>query len=199
MAAPEPKTVREGKRVSKPSSLNLSGRYMNPDHEEFMCSLEAIELPDIRLVSDGDFEEGARIVVYLEALGRLEGDIKEKTDSGFVLNVDLSKPRLVKINDKLRALQSRDDDDGDEIRRHNRFEPANQTSHLTLSDGRTYPCEVVDISISGAAINVEVIPSIGTYVMLGKMRGRVTRILNEGIAIEFVRMLDKDALDQNLS
>lgn len=172
---------------------------MNPDHEEFMCSLEAIELPDIRLVSDGDFEEGTRIVVYLEALGRLEGDIKEKTDSGFVLNVDLSKPRLVKINDKLKALQKREDDDGDEIRRHNRFEPANQTSHLTLSDGRTYPCEVVDISISGAAINVEVIPSIGTYVMLGKMRGRVTRILNDGIAIEFVRMLDKEALDQNLS
>ena len=178
MAAPELKKVKEGEKVSDTAFLSLSGRYMNPDHGEYECALESVELPDIKLKSDGECEEGTRVVVYLEELGRLEGDITDKTEDGFVLSVDLSKPRLVKINDKLAELQNREDKSDSNLRRHNRFEPTNQTSHLTLSDGRTYPCEVVDISMRGAAINVEVIPSIGTYVMLGKTQHHTCPVPN---------------------
>jgi hypothetical protein len=170
--------------------LNLTGRYMTPDQMEYSCVLEHVNLPEMHLSTEGAFALESRIVVYLDELGRLEGEITGKTESGFVFNVDMTKPRLVKINEKLGFLQDRGDSGSTDLRRHNRIEPNQQTSHLTLSDGRTYPCEVVDISISGAAIDVEVIPTIGTYVMLGKMRGRVTRILEEGIAIEFVKILN---------
>ncbi len=167
---------------------------MTPDRMEYPCTLEQVDLPEIHLSTVGAFEPDGRIVVYLEELGRLEGDITGKTENGFAFSVDMTKPRLVKINEKLGSLQTREKDGDDGLRRHNRIEPSRQTSHLTLSDGRTYPCEVVDISISGAAINVEVIPSVGTYVMLGKMRGRITRILENGIAIEFVKMLEATKL-----
>ena len=183
-----------------PKPLKLSGRYMTPDQMEFPCSLDKVDLPELHIQTNGDFKDGEHIIIYLEELGRMEGNVTSHTENGFVLNVDLSKPRLVKINDLLKALQDRKDDDkGSNLRRHSRYEPSQQSSHLTLSDGRTYPCEVVDISISGAAIKVEVIPSLGTYVMLGKMRGRVIRILEDGIAIEFVRVLDSSTLDRSLS
>lgn len=163
---------------------------MTSDRMEYSCTLEQVDLPEIHLSTEGAFEPDDRVVVYLDELGRLEGDITGKTENGFAFSVDMTKPRLVKINEKLGSLQARDKDENAEPRRHSRIEPSSQTSHLTLSDGRTYPCEVVDISISGAAIDVEVIPSVGTYVMLGKMRGRVTRILENGIAVEFVKMLE---------
>ena len=50
---------------------------------------------------------------------------------------------------------------------------------------------MIDISVSGAGIKTEVMPSIGTYLMLGKMRGRVVRYLEHGVAIEFVKQLDR--------
>ncbi len=198
MAKPELNT--DSTLASSEASLELSGRYMNANQMEFPCTLNSIDLPDLAIKTSGEFDPGERVIVYLEELGRLEGDVREETDDGFVLCVDMNKPRLVKINERLKSLQNRKTgDEADELRRHPRFSPANQTSHLTLSDGRTYPCEVVDISISGAAINVEVIPALGTYVMLGKMRGRVARILDAGIAIEFVRVLDAHALNETLA
>ena len=34
-------------------------------------------------------------------------------------------------------------------------------------------------------------PSLGTYVMLGKMRGRVVRYLENGVAIEFAKPVEQ--------
>lgn len=73
------------------------------------------------------------------------------------------------------------------------------SSQLILPDGRTYPGETVDISISGAAVRVDVILAIGTYVMLGKMRGRVTRIHGDDIGIEFVKMFDTAGLKNSFN
>ena len=67
-----------------------------------------------------------------------------------------------------------------------------------LPDGREYPCEVVDISLSGAAVKVEVMPAVGTNLLLGKMRGRVVRYLESGIAIEFVKPLDRQQLNDQV-
>ena len=41
-------------------------------------------------------------------------------------------------------------------------------------------------------------PSLGTYIMLGKMRGRVVRYLDNGIAIEFVKLLDRSQLSEHV-
>ena len=39
-------------------------------------------------------------------------------------------------------------------------------------------------------MQIPVPTSVGTYLMLGKMRGRVVRYLEHGVAIEFVKQLD---------
>ena len=59
-----------------------------------------------------------------------------------------------------------------------------------LPDGRVYPCEVFDISVASAAIKTDVMPGLGTFLMLGRMKGRVIRYLENGVAIEFVKYLD---------
>jgi len=58
---------------------------------------------------------------------------------------------------------------------------------------------VIDISLSGAGLRSRSKPSIGSPVMLGRMRGRVVRHLEDGFAIEFLTPLDRSDLDSALT
>ena len=141
---------------------------------------------------------GDIIVSYIDEIGRIEAKIVDKLPDGFRIEFLLSDARREKIAARIRSLIERMRFGMPEQRRHPRFMPEDGKSSLTLPDGRVYPCEVVDISVSGAGIKTSVVPSIGTYVMLGKMRGRVTRVLSFGVAIEFVKLLDGKTLDDHI-
>ena len=79
-----------------------------------------------------------------------------------------------------------------EDRRHERVAPRNPISVLKLTDGRQYQCRIIDLSLSGAAVEIEVKPAIGTQVTLGTMRGQVVRHFDEGVAVEFA-VLQREA------
>ena len=49
-----------------------------------------------------------------------------------------------------------------------------------------------------AAVKVDVMPSLGTYIMLGKMRGRIVRYVDSGIAIEFLKPLNTTQLSAQI-
>ncbi|WP_420410464.1 PilZ domain-containing protein [Hoeflea sp.] len=81
-----------------------------------------------------------------------------------------------------------------EDRRHERLAANNPSSEIRLDDGRVYPCRIIDLSVSGAAIEIDVRPAFGTMVVLGNMRGRVVRHFQEGIALEFTTIQPEDAI-----
>jgi hypothetical protein len=66
---------------------------------------------------------------------------------------------------------------------------------LHLLDGRQYPCRIIDLSLSGAAIEIEVKPAVGVQVTLGTMRGQIVRHFEEGVAIEFAIVQRPETLD----
>ena len=72
-------------------------------------------------------------------------------------------------------------------------------SVLHLVDGRQYPCRIIDLSLSGAAIEIEVKPAIGIQVTLGTMRGQVVRHFDDGLAIEFAVIQRAESLDAEFS
>jgi CheY-like chemotaxis protein len=59
------------------------------------------------------------------------------------------------------------------------------TTIITLRNGKEYDCQVLDLSLGGAALQVEVRPDVGERVHVGRTEGRVVRHTNEGIAVEF--------------
>jgi hypothetical protein len=183
---------------SVPATTVLFGRYMLPNRAEFPCRVDDLGPGGALFLSSGDGEVGDVIVSYIDEIGRIEARILAKQGEGFRVEFVLSEARREKLAAKLQSLLQRRRSGLPEQRRHPRFMPEDSKSSLTLPDGRVYPCEVVDISVSGAAIKTTVVPSIGTYVMLGRMRGRITRMLSFGIAIEFVRLLDGRALDDHI-
>ena len=85
-----------------------------------------------------------------------------------------------------------------EDRRHDRLTPRVTRTELKLEDGRRYPCRLMDLSLSGAAVDIDIRPPIGTAVQLGSMRGRVVRHFVEGVAIEFLTLQSREALTEFL-
>lgn len=178
----------------------LFGRYMRPDQQEFPCQLSSIDDTQVTVITRGEADFSERLVLYLDEIGRLEGEVIHRTATGFTLGLSLSASQADRLQKRLEWLRNKDDGEaGDEQRRHARYQPSDAASQLSLPDGRAYPCEIIDISVSGAAVRVDVIPAIGSYVMIGKMRGRVTRIHAEGVGIEFVKMLDTAGLKSSFA
>ena len=168
----------------------LFGRYMLPDMSEHPCQVIDLTTTGATFLSDHMPYSGLTIVAYIEELGRIEAITHNAVPGGFRITFALKGVRLEKLESRIKWLNEKTAS-GEEGRRHSRFEPRDSQSQITLPDGRVYSCEVIDISVSGAGIVVDVMPSLGTYVMLGKMRGRVVRYLENGIGIEFVRPLER--------
>ncbi|CAN0488657.1 unnamed protein product, partial [Discosporangium mesarthrocarpum] len=151
----------------------LFGRYMRPDQQEYACQVGAIDARKIEVIANHEVEFGEHIVAYLDQIGRIEGLVSARNEGSFTISLALTGTRLERFEKRLEWLNDRENGDDADQRRHERYQPSESASQLILPDGRNYPCEILDISVSGAAVKVDVIPSIGTYVMLGKMRGRV--------------------------
>ncbi len=173
--------------TSKMSGI-MFGRFMLPDMSEHTCQVTNLDQDGARFSTATVVPAGTAIVAYLEDLGRVELTAGQPVAGGFDVHYALSGARLDRLRQRIQWLYEKATG-APEGRKHARYEPQDKNSQITLPDGRIYPCEVVDISVSGAAIKTEVMPSIGTFVTLGRQRGRVVRYMNEGVGIEFVKQL----------
>ncbi len=167
----------------------LFGRFMLPDTSEHACQVSNLTPDGAVFLTESVAAPGTPIVAYINDIGRVEALAGEPVDGGFKVAFQLKGTRRDRIVERLKSLDSKEASAAQ--RRHSRFAPRDTKSHITLPDGRAYPCEVIDISLSGAAVKVDVMPALGTYLFLGKMRGRVVRYHESGIAIEFTRQLDR--------
>jgi len=171
----------------------LFGRLMLPDHTEHPFQISQISPDGATVLTSVVAPIGITIVAYIDEIGRVEAKVISEFDGGLALEFVGTGSRRARLEEKLKWLSENDKETSD-LRRHERFEPKENTSRITMPDGRMYKTEVVDISISGAAVKTDIMPKLGTYVLLGKMRGRVVRYVDDGIAIEFIRPLTQATL-----
>ncbi|MGL4405329.1 MAG: PilZ domain-containing protein, partial [Notoacmeibacter sp.] len=62
-----------------------------------------------------------------------------------------------------------------------------------------YPCRLVDLSLSGAAVSVAIKPALGTPVRLGVKQARVVRHFEDGVALEFTSLQTRESLNEAFS
>lgn len=187
----------DGSGARSDSVVVSAGRFMLADFSEHACRVSEFTASQARLHTDVEAGIGTRVIAYFDNIGRIEGVLAEKTLDGYVLRFDISEQRREKIAARLRWLRE-GGERGIDQRRHPRFKPRDGKSALKMPDGREYPCEVLDISVSGASVRTQVLPAIGSLVMLGRMKGRVVRYHEQGIGIEFLRQMDDDMLRRSV-
>ena len=179
--------------------VSVLGRYMLSDRREFPCQVLEMSPGDATVIAPVPGQVGERVIAYLDHLGRIEGTILESIDGGFVMDVGATQRKREKMAAQLTWLANKDLLDLPEDRRHERVVPDNRHSTVVLDDGRRYNCKIIDISLSGAAIELAVRPAMGTPVTLGRMRARVIRHFQDGVAVEFTSAQEMLAVvQQNL-
>lgn len=175
--------------------VKVYGRFMLEDRTEHPCNVIDISPGSVAFRTDRIGEPGERVVAYLDHIGRLEGVVTRTFDDGFAMTIVASDRKRDKLAAQLTWLANKHELDLPEDRRHERVAPRNPITVLKLDDGRQYRCRIIDLSLSGAAIELEVKPAIGVPVTLGTMRGRVVRHFEDGVAVEFATLQRPDTLD----
>ncbi|WP_181707584.1 PilZ domain-containing protein [Chthonobacter rhizosphaerae] len=165
--------------------INVLGRFMLSNRTEYPCQVVDMSPGGAALMTPVSGVVGERVVAYLDHIGRIEGEITRLFEGGFAMTVNASPRKRDKLASQLTWLANRHVLNLPEDRRHERIVPRNPFSHVILADGRELRCRIIDVSLSGAAVALEFRPPLGEPVTLGRMRARVVRHFDDGIALEF--------------
>lgn len=179
--------------------VNLLGRYMLSDRHEYPCQVINMSPGGMALIAPVTGRQGERVVAYIDHVGRLEGVITRHFDNGFAMTIAATLRKRDRIAAQLTWLANRHLLDSPEDRRHGRFVPKRAMTMLILPNGVNIGCRLIDLSLSGAAVATDQRPPMGALVTLGKVQGRVVRHLDDGFAVEFLRLQHPDFVEESVT
>ncbi|WP_186386410.1 MULTISPECIES: PilZ domain-containing protein [unclassified Stappia] len=179
--------------------VHILGRFMLEDRREYPCQIIDMSPGGAALIAPVPARVGERVVAYVDHIGRIEGEVVREIEGGFAIRINATQRKRDKLANVLTWLANRDVLNLPEDRRHERFTPKNPVTQIVLADGRSYKSLIIDVSLSGASLKTEVKPEIGTAIGIGKMRARVVRHTEDGIAVEFAHIQNRDLLEQHIS
>ena len=185
--------ITPDRRRHKRVGITLLGRFMRANKQEYPCKLFDMSVGGCAVMAPVAVEPNERIVAYFDHIGGLEGTVVRNFEGGFALHFEITQHRREKLAAQLTWLINRDVLTGIDERRHERIVPRNGTSSLKIGE-TVVPCQVLDVSISGASVASESRPAIGTELLLGKLRARVVRHHEQGLGLQFLDIQAPTAL-----
>jgi hypothetical protein len=188
-----PKIVPDRRRHRR-VPVTVTGRFMREDKQEYPCQLVNMSAGGMAMLAPVTCDVGERIVAYLDNLGRIEGIVVRSFEGGFAVRILASLYKRERIANLLTWLVNQKSLGLSEERKHERVVPRINASKLILPNGEVHNCRVIDVSLSGASVACTVKPPIDTVVILGRMRGRVVRHHDQGLALQFIELQDPDSL-----
>jgi hypothetical protein len=169
---------------------------MRADKQEYPCEVMNISPGGLALLAPIAGEVGERIVVYLDDLGRFEGELVRTFQGGFAVRLAGTAYKREKIANQLTWILNRNQLDLGEDREHDRIVPTKEQMTLTLSDGSQHHVRVLDVSLGGTSVAIAPPPPIGEPVTIGLIRGIVVRHHELGIGIRFQEIQDPTTIER---
>lgn len=169
--------------------VSLQGRYMLEDRHEFECLTINMSPGGIALAAPVAPAIGGRVVVYLDGIGRIDGNCVRDFGNGFAMSLKATPHRREKIAEQLTWIANQQLLGLENMRSSGRIVPVRLQTVLSFENGTKMPARIVDLSRSGVALVTDCVPAIGSTVAVGQMKGHVVRILDHGIAVQFVRLV----------
>ena len=173
------------RRRHKRVDIYCLGRFMRADKAEYPCKLQNVSVGGAAIQTPQQVALGEHVIAYFDEIGRIDGPVVRLIGGGFAMQIHATQHRREKLAAQLTWLINRKTLGIPESRRHDRIVPKHMDSVLTLPDGRAVQVRVLDVSISGASVAFEGGLPIGTEVFLGRLRARVARAHEAGLALQF--------------
>ena len=186
------------RRRHRRAVVAIVGRYMLASRQEYACQSVDMSPGGLSLVAPVRGLIGERIVVYLEHIGRIEGQIVRHTELGLALSIGATLRKREKLAAQLTWLANRQSLGLPEDRRHERIVPRNSAVILKAARAPDTTARLIDVSLSGAAVSAVKRPPLGALVTLGSTTARVVRHFEGGLAVEFLLPLSPDRFDEGV-
>lgn len=174
-------------RIQSVGSYTL-GNWYDPQGRPRCFACRTTRVSPFRMLLDAPVvgRIGDRLTSYFRDFGKFDGEISDTIHGGFLLELAMTRAQRAKFAEKLVWLEKRQKDPTvRDSRKHARFVPNSPHTALTLADGSSVPCFLIDASLSGAAVSSEFQPVIGTPLAVGSCVGRVIRLFPDGFAVRF--------------
>lgn len=142
---------------------------------------------------------GHPIHLKIAQIGSVRGHVVRLVEGGLLTNLELSAGDRAQLAGKIEWYRRRLIEGVPDRRDYERRAPADPNSVLLLPDGATQPCEIIDVSRSGATVAAMIQPEVSTCLAVGQIVGSVVRHINStAFAMQFLMIHDEDKLDQML-
>jgi hypothetical protein len=175
------------KRRHERVKTKLLGRYMLADGREAQCTVMDVSLGGVALTGEARGAIGENVVLYVDQIGRVEGTIVRQFDEGFAIVLDVPTRTPERLARRLKEIVSGGKLTPEPERRAEpRIKLNGEATHRATADGREY--KVANLSFTGAEVKLlgGERPPIGAILELGKIRGKVIRHTEAGVAIRFI-------------
>jgi c-di-GMP-binding flagellar brake protein YcgR len=138
---------------------------------------------------------GQSVVLYIDQIGRVEGKVVRSSQNCFAVTYQKRRAKSAKIADHLTTAlnQRRRGTDRRMTPRVNH----DTTATVYLEDGREFQCAILDISLTGASIEISPRPPLGMHLILGRMTAKVVRRHEKGVGVVFIG--GKERMDEVLA
>jgi hypothetical protein len=177
--------------------VTLTGRYMLESFSEFPCRTVNMSPGDMTLIAPVKARVGEKVVVYLDEIGRLTGLAMRETETGFSVLMNLPAFKRDKLADQITWFANRYLFQSVEDRRHTRVVPLMQRTLMRFPDGRETIVKIADMSLSGAGVETDLRPEIGSRIVLGTTLAVIVRHYDGGVGAEFERPFRPGELDES--
>lgn len=181
----------------------LAGRYALPERRRkpddklpvYACRLCSVSTRMMVAVAPVVPAEGERVCAHFDEFGMLQGHVTRTLPSGFVMQLSLTPAERDRLGPKIDWQRKHVHAQVPDKRDHKRIQPRDPRSLITLADGSTIKCFVIDMSSSGLAVSAPFYPDLGTPMAIGRVVGRVVRFLDCGFALQFLQPQPQEELE----
>jgi hypothetical protein len=175
----------------------FKGRFTAPDLRDYFCRTIDMSAEVVALRSDYAPDVGAHVALHLEQWGKFEGKVIRAFAGGFTVDLEVADRSRAHMAMQLAWLSRRAGAEAP-FRTHERLTPRRRFITFTVQDV-TLPCEILDLSRSGASVRTSVKVPDGAAVMIGrKTMADVARQTEDGFAVRFRRLLPLAIFDEDI-
>lgn len=191
--AAQTRDQREHKRIT----TTLPGRLFVPAEEaDWPCEILNLSLGGAGVRCEEPPPLNSFVVLYVDGIGRYEAVATRYVEGELGLRFVCNDAQRQRLLEDLITFVSGGLTHDTRLRRHGR-QASRSIGNLTLADGSSVPCDILDVSLQGLSLRTAYRPPIGEIVEFGHTQGRVIRHHADGVGIEFLIPSKNSAVQAN--